>query len=58
MDNRIDELYESWINGNRTWVVTQIIEQRSKRAAAQMAAALAGLLSDADRDVFTRLLEK
>ena len=58
MDNRIDELYESWVNGNRTWVVTQIIEQRSKRAAAQMAAALAGLMSDSDRDVFTRLLEK
>lgn len=51
-----EELYESWVNGNRRHVVEGVMEM-SKRKAIQVVAQLIALMGDEDRGVFQRLVD-
>jgi len=63
MEKNAEELYESWVNGNRSYVVDEVIGSscdashvRAARSAA-LAVLIAAKLTDRDRAVFVRLLE-
>lgn len=55
--NRLQELKETWINGNRKDVVKEIISKDSAEAALWAAYFCYCLNNDIDRSVFCRLLE-
>lgn len=54
MEERANELIESWINGNRSWVVGEIVRQPSKAKAAALAALVTAGLDEAHRPGFVR----
>lgn len=55
MQSLIDELYESWVNGNRTYVVSELISWRGARAVLA-GALLSNVMSQDDRVIFNRML--
>jgi hypothetical protein len=58
MQTRADELVESWINGNLTWVIEQVIGERSKVRSALMSALIFSQLDTGQRTVFLRMLKE
>jgi hypothetical protein len=52
------EIYESWVNGNRSWVVGKVLGQKSKAKVAHLTAALCILMSEDERESFMRLLDR
>lgn len=51
MESQANELVESWINGNRLWVVAEIFRQSKKDAiilAAEIADKLGGFSNDSN----------
>lgn len=62
MESQANELVESWINGNRLWVVAEIFRQSKKDAiilAAEIADKLGGFSNDPNYEQvrgFLRLL--
>ncbi len=51
----VEKLRESWINGNRKWVIDQVLK-RTKAHAAHFAAALAVIMEPDDRERFAWML--
>lgn len=56
MQTLADELVESWINGNRTYVVQQVATERNQARAGLLSALIFSQLSEQDRPVYLRLL--
>jgi hypothetical protein len=57
--HRTRELLESWLNGNRSWVIDQLLaEPDPADVALATARLLQCLISHDDQDTFMRLLAK
>lgn len=57
MQERADELVESWINGNRKFVIDEIVGERNKPRAALLSALVFSQL-DGERPLFLRMLKE
>lgn len=57
MQERADELVESWINGNLTFVIDEVVGQPTKAKAALLSALIFSQL-DGQRPVFLRMLKE
>jgi hypothetical protein len=56
MQTIADELVESWINGNRKYVVQQVCTERNQARAALLSALIFSQLDTSQRTTFLRLL--
>lgn len=56
MQTEADELVESWINGNLTYVIKVVSTQPNGTRSALLSALIFSQLSERDRPVFLRML--
>jgi len=57
MQTRADELYESWVNGNLTFVIDEIVSESTTTRASLMAVLIVYQMSTEQRMVFNRMLK-
>jgi len=57
MQTRADELYESWVNGNLTFVIDEIVSESTTARASLMAVLIVYQMNTAQRMVFNRMLK-
>ena len=55
-DQRAAELLESWVNGNRKWVIGELIEERPLRAMILSSILIGTLRAYGDDAIFLRML--
>ncbi len=58
MQYRADELVESWINGNLTFVIGEVISQSSNARVALLSALIFSQLTLDQRMVYLRMLKE
>lgn len=56
VDTLVDELYESWLNGNKTHVIQRLLRIRPKSGSILVAVKLFDKLDEYNRDVLIRIL--